>query len=179
MREKLFISLGLLLAIVAVYWQLGQCEFINYDDHEYVAENPRINHGFTSSSVSWACQAKVVSNWHPLTVFSHMLDCQLFGVNPRAHHLVNLLFHALNTLLLFQVLQKLTREVWPSAIVTALFALHPLHVESVAWISERKDVLSAFFGLLTIWTFARYAQAVVQSSRFEVICCRFFFSCSA
>ncbi len=168
MRQKLFISLGLLLAIVAVYWQVGQCEFINYDDHEYVADNPRINHGLTSSSVAWAWKAKVVSNWHPLTVLSHMLDCELFGVNPRAHHLVNLLFHALNTLLLFHVLQKLTREIWPSAIVAALFALHPLHVESVAWISERKDVLSTFFFLLAIWAYAHYAQRTeVRSQKSE------------
>ena len=161
MRQKLFISLGLLLAILTVYWQVGQCEFINYDDHEYVAENPRINHGFTSASVTWALTAKVVSNWHPLTVLSHMLDCQLFGLNPHAHHLVNLLFHALNALLLFHVLQKLTHELWPSAIVAALFALHPLHVESVAWISERKDVLSAFFGLLTIWAYSNYVTSGV------------------
>lgn len=178
MRQKLFISVGLLLAIVAVYWQVGQCEFINYDDHEYVAENPRINHGFTTISVAWAFTANVVSNWHPLTVLSHMLDCQLFGVNSRAHHLVNLLFHALNTLLLFHLLQKMTRlrpeasarqarEIWPSAIVAALFALHPLHVESVAWISERKDVLSAFFGLLTIWAYGRYVEIQSQKSKIK------------
>ena len=159
MRRERVIQLALVLITAAVFWPVSRCQFINYDDVWYVTENPHILRGLTPAGAGWAFGAVVASNWHPITCLSHMLDCQWFGLNAGAHHLVNLLFHAANTLLLFHVLRRMTREVWPSAMVAALFALHPLHVESVAWVSERKDVLSTFFGLLTIGCYARYAQS--------------------
>jgi Tfp pilus assembly protein PilF len=158
MRRNLFICLLLAGITLAVFWPVSRYDFINYDDPEYVTENVRVQQGLTPSSAAWAFQAVVCANWHPLTCLSHMLDCQLFGLNAGAHHLVNLLFHVANTLLLFHVLRRTTREMWPSAMVAALFALHPLHVESVAWVSERKDMLSTFFGFLTLWAYSRWAQ---------------------
>jgi Tfp pilus assembly protein PilF len=158
MRREWLIYLGLFLTTTAVFWPVTRCEFVNFDDSQYVTENPHIKQGLTLAGVGWAFSSTVEGNWHPVTCLSHMLDCQLFGLNARAHHLVNLLFHVANTLLLFHVLRRMTHELWPSAAVAALFALHPLHVESVAWVSERKDVLSTFFGLLTIAAYVRYAQ---------------------
>jgi tetratricopeptide (TPR) repeat protein len=158
MRREWIIYLALLLITAAVYWPVGHYGYVNCDDPEYVSANPHIQQGLTPAGVAWAFQAVVASNWHPVTCLSLMSDCQLFGNNAGAHHLVNLLFHIANTLLLFLVWRRMTGEVWPSVVVAALFAWHPLHVESVAWISERKDVLSAFFGLLTIWAYTRYAQ---------------------
>lgn len=143
---------------IAVYWPVGRFNYINCDDGLYASNNPHIQHGLTPADMAWAFGAVVASNWHPVTCLSLMLDCQLFGNNAEAHHLVNLLFHVANTLLLFLVWRQMTGEVWPSALVAALFAWHPLHIESVAWISERKDVLSVFFGLLTLWAYACYAQ---------------------
>ncbi|HEV2435276.1 MAG TPA: hypothetical protein VG077_04700 [Verrucomicrobiae bacterium] len=158
MRREWTIYLALLLITAAAYWPVGQYGYFNYDDPEYVATNPYIGQGLTPAGVAWAFRAVVVSNWHPMTLLSLMLDSQLFGNNAGAHHLVNLLFHVANTLLLFLVWRRMTGEVWPSALVAALFAWHPLHVESVAWISERKDVLCTFFGLLTIWAYTRFVQ---------------------
>ena len=158
MRREQWIYPALALITVAVFWPLGRCQFINYDDNMYVTENAHIQQGLTWAGVRWAFQATVTGNWHPITCLSHMLDCQLFGLNAGAHHLVNLLFHVANTLLLFHLLRRMTREFWPSTLVAALFAWHPLHVESVAWVAERKDVLSTFFGLLAIWAYGRYAQ---------------------
>lgn len=159
--------LGLLLVLVtlAVYWPAHRHEFINYDDPDYVTSNPRTQAGLAGESITWAFTQKHSSNWHPLTWMSHMLDCQLFGLKPAGHHLVNVAFHAANVLLLFQLLRRLTGAGWRSAIVAALFALHPLHVESVAWVAERKDVLSTFFFLLTLLAYARYA---VPSSKPKV-----------
>jgi cytochrome c-type biogenesis protein CcmH/NrfG len=158
MRREWLIYIGLFLTTSAVFWPVSRCQFVNFDDPQYVTENPHIKQGLTPASVGWAFTSTIEGNWHPATCLSHMLDCQLFGLDAGAHHLVNLLFHAANTLLLFHVLRRMTHELWPSAAVAALFALHPLHVESVAWVSERKDVLSTFFGLLTIAAYARYAQ---------------------
>jgi protein O-mannosyl-transferase len=158
MRRERWIYMALALITVAVFWPLGRCQFINYDDNMYVTENVHVQQGLTWAGVRWAFQATVTGNWHPVTCLSHMLDCQLFGLNAGAHHLVNLLFHVANTLLLFHVLRRMTGEPWAAAMVAALFAWHPLHVESVAWVAERKDLLSTFFGLLTIWTYVRYAQ---------------------
>jgi len=157
MRREWIIYLALLLITAAVYWPVGQFDFVNCDDPEYVTANPQVQAGLTPAGVAWAFRAVVASNWHPLTCLSLMLDCQLFGKSAGAHHLVNLLFHLANTLLLFLVWRRMTGEVWPSALVAALFAWHPLHIESVAWISERKDVLSTFFGLLTLLAYARHA----------------------
>ena len=158
--------IGLLLALVTllVYLPVCRCNFLVYDDSDYVTENPVVQNGLTWAGVAWAFTAWHAGNWHPLTWLSHMLDCQLFGLNPGPQHLVNVLFHAANVVLLFALWLRLTRALWPSAFVAALFAWHPLHVESVAWISERKDVLSTFFALLTLLAYAR----AVTSGRWQV-----------
>jgi tetratricopeptide (TPR) repeat protein len=156
MRRERLIHLALLLATAAAYWPVVCCGFVNYDDWAYVTGNPFVRQGLAPASLSYAFQSKMLGNWHPATWLSHMLVCQWFGLNAAAHHLVNVGLHAANTLLLFHLLQRMTRKLWPSALVAALFALHPLHVESVAWIAERKDVLSTLFGLLTIQTYLRY-----------------------
>jgi hypothetical protein len=132
--------------------------YIDYDDDEYVFDNPHVAGGLTPGNVMWAFRSCYYAcNWHPLTWLSHMLDCQLFGTNPGPQHLVNALLHATNSALLFLALLRMTGLPWRSACVAALFAVHPVHVESVAWIAERKDVLSTFFGLLTILAYHRYA----------------------
>jgi len=158
-RRLLFIiPLLLVVATTAVYWQIHGFDFVNFDDNEYVFENTHVKNGITAKNIIWAFTAFHSGNWHPLTWLSHMLDCQIFGLWAGGHHLTNLLFHILNTILLFFVFQKMTGKAWQSGFVAALFALHPLHVESVAWISERKDVLSTFFWLLTLMAYIRYVQ---------------------
>ncbi len=148
----------LALATLAVYWPATRCGFINYDDPDYVTANPQVLAGLNWESVKWAFCNPVSGNWHPVTMLSHMLDCQLFGLNPWGPHLINVLLHSLNAALVFLLLQQLTRSLWRSLAVAALFAVHPLHVESVAWVAERKDVLSGCFGLLTLIFYVRYAQ---------------------
>jgi tetratricopeptide (TPR) repeat protein len=156
--RSFWICLALTLATTAVFYQVCTNDFVNYDDPMYVYENPNIQAGITPKAFKWVFTAGYASNWHPLTWLSHMLDWQLFGPNPAGHHLTNLIFHIANTLLLFVVLKRMTHTPWPSAFVAALFALHPLHVESVAWISERKDVLSTLFWLLTMAAYLRYVK---------------------
>jgi tetratricopeptide (TPR) repeat protein len=156
--SSFWICLALTLATAAVYCQVGSYEFVNYDDPPYVYENSNIQDGITLKAVEWAFTSGYAANWHPLTWLSHMLDWQLFGSNAGGHHITNLIFHIANALLLFLVLKQMTRATWPSAFVAALFALHPMHVESVAWVSERKDVLSTFFWLLTMWAYVRYVN---------------------
>ncbi|HOX56929.1 MAG TPA: tetratricopeptide repeat protein [Candidatus Paceibacterota bacterium] len=157
-RVPLLIGSLLVLLTLAAYWPALNCGFINYDDHQYVVGNPRVHTGLSLENCRWAFNIGYASNWHPLTWLSHMADCQLFGLDPRGHHLMNLIFHLANTLLLFGVLCRMTRAVWPSAMVAALFAWHPAHVESVAWVAERKDLLSTFFFLLTLGAYYAYAQ---------------------
>jgi tetratricopeptide (TPR) repeat protein len=152
------ICLFLVIATLAVYMQVTGHEIGYYDDELYVTENRHVQGGLTIDSVVWAFTTTHASNWHPLTWLSHMLDCQVFGMNPGWHHLINVLFHLANTLLLFLVFRRMTAALWRSAVVAALFALHPLHVESVAWVAERKDVLSTFFWMLTMWSYARYVE---------------------
>lgn len=154
----LFISVLLVLVSLIVFWQVLGYDSTLYDDPEYVFENPHVQHGLTFDSVKWACAATYDANWHPLTWLSHMLDYQLYGPDPAGHHATNLLFHVANVLLLFFVLSRMTGAVWRSAFVAALFAVHPLHVESVAWIAERKDVLSTLFWILTMWAYLRYTE---------------------
>jgi tetratricopeptide (TPR) repeat protein len=156
--------MGLLLALVTllVYLPASRDGFVNYDDQDYVTENSVVQKGLTWTGIKWAFTTGHASNWHPLTWLSHMADCELFGLNPGAHHLVNVLFHTVNAVLLLLLLFRMTGALWPAAFVAALFAWHPLHVESVAWISERKDVLSTFFALLTLLAYARYAQHVTS-----------------
>jgi len=152
------IYLALALVTFVAFVQVGHNDFINYDDAEYVTENEKVQKGLNIESFVWAFTTGHASNWHPLTWLSHMLDCQLYGLSPAGHHLTNLFLHLLNTLLLFGVLKTMTRAVWPSAFAAVLFAVHPLHVESVAWIAERKDVLSAFFWMLTMAAYLRYTK---------------------
>jgi len=153
-----FVCAALSVVTFAVYCHVNSFEFISYDDPDYIYRNPNIQAGVTLGAVKWAFTDLDSANWHPLTWLSHILDWQLFGSNPAGHHLVNLVFHIANTLLLFLVLNKMTAAVWKSAFVAALFALHPLHVESVAWVSERKDVLSTFFWMLTMWAYLGYVK---------------------
>jgi len=158
LRNKAFISLLLIAVTLAVFWQVGGHEFVNFDDDIYVTENRYVQAGLTGDGVIWAFTATLEANWHPLTWLSHMLDYQLYGLNPKGHHLTNLLFHLVNVLLLFLVLARMTGALWRSALVAALFSLHPLHVESVAWVAERKDVLSTFFWILTMWAYVRQVE---------------------
>ena len=162
-KTSVMLAIGLAVVTVAVYLPVLRDGFVNYDDPEYITNNPHVNAGLTWSGMVWAFQSGQASNWHPLTWISHMLDCQFFGLQPAGHHLTNLLFHIANTVLLFFLLHRLTGARWRSAFVAALFAWHPLHVESVAWASERKDVLSAFFGLLAMMFYVRYAQSALRS----------------
>ena len=157
-RPEIVICLLLALATGMVYLQVWNHDFVGYDDDGYVFENVRVQKGLTLNNSIWAFKTTQKSNWHPLTWLSHMLDVELFGMQSGFHHMTSVLFHILNTLLLFVVFRKMTGKVWQSGFVAAAFALHPLHVESVAWISERKDVLAMFFWMLTLWSYARYAE---------------------
>jgi len=155
-RLQFIICLFLIVSTLAVYWQVSDHDFISFDDPDYVTENSNVLSGLTKKGFTWAFTTFHAGNWHPLTWLSHMLDCELFSLDAGKHHLMNLLFHIANALLLFLVLKKMTAAPWRSGFVAALFALHPLHVESVAWVSERKDVLSTFFWMLTMWAYVRY-----------------------
>ena len=162
-KKTLVLSIYFILAVstLLVYWQVRNFGFVDYDDKDYVYENQHVLNGLTADGVIWAFKSTDAANWHPLTWLSHMLDCQLSlpgGPNPGRIHLVNLLLHLANTLLLFFVLRQMTNTLWQSAFVAALFALHPLHVESVAWVAERKDVLSTFFWILTMWAYMQYTR---------------------
>ena len=156
--SSVLISLLLVLITVFVYWQVINFDFINYDDNDYVYQNPHVQDGITYDSIIWAFTTGHSSNWHPVTWLSHMMDCQIFGLWAGGHHLTSLFFHIMNSILLFFVFRKMTGNKWQSAFVATLFALHPLHVQSVAWVSERKDVLSAFFWMLTLWAYVRYVR---------------------
>jgi tetratricopeptide (TPR) repeat protein len=154
----LAICISLAIVTIAVFWQVGNHEFISFDDNDYVTENRQVQDGITLKGIAWAFSEPHAHNWHPLTWISHMLDCQVFGLRPGRHHLVNLFFHVANTLLLFLILRRMTNALWQSAFVAAVFALHPLHVESVAWVAERKDVLSTFFWMLTMGAYVYYVE---------------------
>ena len=147
-----FLAIGTLL----LYWPAGHYDFVLADDYQYICHNPPVLKGLSWGGLHWAIWSMYASNWHPLTWVSHMLDCSLYGLYPGGHHLTNIFLHTANTVLLFQWLRRITGKLWPSALVAALFAWHPLHVESVAWICERKDVLSTFFLLLTLEAYTRY-----------------------
>src|SRR4030042_2381349 len=152
------ISLFLIIITFAAFEQVRSCAFINLDDNVYITDNRHIQDGLTLEGVTWAFKPIHAGHWHPLTWLSHMLDCQLYGLKPSGHHLTNLVFHIANTLLLFLVLRRMTGALWRSCFVAVLFALHPLRVESVAWVAERKDVLSTFFWMLTMWAYIRYVE---------------------
>jgi len=179
MSRPRFIALLLALLTLAIYLPVARHGFILYDDGDYVTDNPMVRNGFTLAGIKWAFTTFHSANWHPLTWLSHMADCELFDLNPAGPHFVNALLHAANTVLLFALWLQLVRSgtknntsddddgdgtIWPAAFIAALFAVHPLHVESVAWIAERKDVLSTFFGLLTLLCYTHYAQGKRESS---------------
>lgn len=153
------ISVVLILLPLLVYWQVQSFEFINLDDPLYITENPVVRAGLSKQGLVWAFSFNDVSYWHPFTWLAHMLDCQLYGLHPKGHHLNNILLHIASTILLFLSLKSMTGQTWKSAAVAAAFSLHPLNVESVAWVANRKGLLSTFFWMLAIWSYARYAKS--------------------
>ncbi len=157
-RGDVFVCLLLVILTLSVYWQVNNHAFINFDDDVYVTDNHNVQAGLTLEGLRFAFSFVERTYWHPLTWLSHMLDCQLFGLNAGLHHLMNLIFHLANSLLLFAVLKRMSGALWQSAFVAALFALHPMNVDSVAWVSERKNLLSTFFWLLTMLTYVRYTE---------------------
>jgi len=165
-RPAFYVSSILAIATLLLYWPTGSYDFIIVDDHVYVFQNAMVLKGLSWNGIKWAFSTMDAANWHPLTWLSHMLDVSLYGLFAGGHHLTNVFFHTANTVLLFLVLKRLTAALWPSAFAAALFGWHPLHVESVAWICERKDVLSGFFLLLTIWAYSRYVQRPARGRYF-------------
>jgi tetratricopeptide (TPR) repeat protein len=158
---QMFTGIASIFLAVIVWIAFGRAlssDFVGYDDQSYVVRNPIVTNGLTLDGIQWAFTHVHATNWHPLTTISHMLDCQLYGLQPWGHHLTNILLHAAASILLFLALRKLTGDLWPSLLVAAVFAVHPLRVESVAWVSERKDVLSGVFFMLTLWAYGRYAR---------------------
>ena len=162
----------LALGTIAIYWPTMGHGFV-YDDEQYVINNTHVTSGLTLGNIRWALGSNYEANWHPVTWISHMVDCQLFGLKPLGHHLTNVLLHAFNTILVFLWLRSLTGSIWRSFTVAALFGWHPMHVESVAWVAERKDVLSTCFGLVALVFYARYArspEANNQNSETRILC---------
>lgn len=163
------VTLALALATFLVYLPTRQFEFLNWDDQSYVVENDHVKGGLTWQGIVWAFTQSHSANWHPLTWLSHALDCQLYGLQPSKHHTTNVLLHAINAALLFHLMRTLTGSLWRSALVAGIFALHPLRVESVAWVSERKDLLSMFFGISTLLAYARYVtESKAQSPKSKI-----------
>jgi protein O-mannosyl-transferase len=158
-RQVLGVCFFLVVITWLVFGQTIRYDFVNYDDNEYVYANPAITSGLNPHGIIYAFSGRHARNWHPLTTLSHMLDCQLWGARAGGHHFTNIVLHTIAVVLLFLVLQQMTGAIWQSAFVAALFAIHPLHVESVAWISERKDVLSAVFFTLTLGAYVRYVRS--------------------
>ena len=170
-RIVFIVSLCLITAIFVSYFQVGHFDFVGYDDELYITKNLLVQKGVSLEGLKWAFTTFHAANWHPVTWLSHMLDCELFGLDPSGHHWTNVVFHIANTLLLFIILFKMTGALWKSAIVAALFALHPLHVESVAWVSERKDVLSTLMFLLSLAVYYRYAKNLSFKTYMLLIMC--------
>jgi tetratricopeptide (TPR) repeat protein len=159
----------LLLAVALVFGQTLGHGFVNFDDDDYVYKNPHVKGGLSLEGVAWACTQGYAANWHPLTWLSHMLDCQIYDLQPWGHHLSNVLLHAAAAILLFLVLRRMTGRLWPSALVAAVFAVHPLRVESVAWVAERKDVLSGLFFMLTLAAYGRYVRRPSSLGRYLLV----------
>ena len=166
-KKHIYIVIAfLIVASLAAFGRIEGNNFINLDDPGYITQNYNIKSGVNLQSVKWSFTAVVVGNWHPLTLLSHMMDWSLFGDNASGHHLVSLLLHIGAVIFLFLFLNKTTNNIWPAAFAAAFFALHPLRVESVAWASERKDVLSMFFGMVSIYAYAFYAEKTKISRYF-------------
>jgi protein O-mannosyl-transferase len=168
-RAIFWVCLFLAGAVWAVFGQTLGYGFVNYDDGQYVYNNPQVIHGLNLKGIEWAFTHSLMANWHPLTVMSHMLDCQLYGLNTGGHHLTSLLLHAATAILLFLVLREMTGALWRSAFVAAVFAIHPLRVESVAWVAERKDVLSGLFFMLTLGAYVRYVRKPPSPGRYLTV----------
>ncbi len=158
--KKIILCLCLALITGTLFGITLTYDFVGYDDPEYITENRHVQAGLTIKGLAWTLKTRLGehNHYHPVTLLSHMLDCQIFGLNPAGHHFTSVLIHVLNTILIFLVLERMTKALWPSLLVAALFALHPLHVESVAWISGRKDILSTFFMLTALWVYRSYAE---------------------
>ena len=177
-RQKLIVYFVLIVVILAVFWQVHQYDFVNFDDPAYVTENSHIQSGITLDGFRWAFSTisiKQTGLWNPLVWLSLMFDYQLHGLNAGGYHVTNLILHIMSALLLFWLFNRMTGAIWRSAFVAALFALHPLHVESVAWIAERKDVLSAFFWMLTLCLYVYYTEKPVIRRYLPVLLC---FACA-
>ena len=159
----------LLLAVVLVFGRTAQYRFVDLDDSGYVYENSHVRAGLTAEGIVWAFTSSHSSNWHPVTWLSHMVDCQFYDLRPCGHHVSNVLLHAATAILLFLVLRRMTGRLWPSAFVAAVFAVHPLRVESVAWVAERKDVLSGLFFMLTLWAYVRYVERPTSWRRYIMV----------
>ena len=160
-RDKILyfvICVFLTVSVAGVYLPVRNHDFVMYDDNTYVTENKHVTSGLSWANIRWAFTHNHASNWHPLTWISHMTDVELYGVQAGGPHVTNAVIHTANTVLLFAALAYMTGALWASAFIAALFGLHPLHVESVAWVSERKDVLSTFFMILTLWSYAGYVR---------------------
>ena len=168
-RAVLGVCLFLAGAVWVVFGQTLHHGFVNYDDAVYIADNPAVLGGLSLKGIGWAFTHNVNVNWTPLTVISHMLDCQFYGLHAGGHHLTNLLLHAASAILLFLVLRQMTGALWRSGFVAAVFAIHPLHVESVAWIAERRDVLSGLFFMLTLGAYAGYVRHPQSLSRYLMV----------
>ena len=173
-KQKLIVYIALTVVTLAVFWQVNHYGFVNLDDPVYVMENSHIQSGITLDGFRWAFSTTYAEFWHPLTWLSLMFDYQLYGLNAGGYHLTNLILHILSALLLFWLFNRMTGSIWRSAFIAALFALHPLHVESVVWIAERKDVLSAFFLMLTLCLYVYYTEKPVIKRYLPVV---FFFAC--
>ena len=170
-RQKLIAYIILVMVTFAVYWQVNQYDFTYFDDNVYITENSYTSSGITPDGFRWAFSTKYFGLWNPLVWLSFMLDYQLFGLNAGGYHLTNLILHILSTLLLFRLFNRMTGAIWKSVFVAGIFALHPLHVESVAWIAERKDVLSAFFWMLTLCLYVHYTEKPVIKRYLPVLFC--------
>src|SRR5208337_4105943 len=168
-KQKLIIYIVLILATLAVFWQVNQYDFVNLDDQIYVTENGNIQSGITREGFRWAFSTIYAAFWHPLTWLSLMFDNQLHSLNAGGYHLTNLILHIMSTLLLFWLFNRMTGAIWRSAFIAAIFSLHPLRVESVAWIAERKDVLSEFFWMLTLCLYVYYTEKPVIKRYLPVV----------
>lgn len=158
-RNCLLMVASIIGITLALYWPVTEFGFVNLDDDKYVVQNPHVRAGLSWQGLSWSFSSVgYEANWHPLTWLSHMLDVELFGMRPGRHHLTNMLLHAANAALLFGLLLNMTKALWKSSFVALLFAVHPLHVESVAWVSERKDVLSTLFLMLSVASYLWYVK---------------------
>ncbi len=170
-RRILLINILLTLVVFAVFWQVARCDFIIFDDDVYVTENIHVQSGITLEGLRWVFSTTYAEFWHPLTWLSLMFDYELYGLHAAGYHMTNLILHIMSTLLLFWLFNRMTGDIWQSAFVAAFFALHPLRVESVAWIAERKDVLSVFFWMLTLVLYVYYTERPVVSRYLPVLAC--------